>query len=251
MTDKVLRVVQIFAVVVVLGFGAYYVIGLKTEISDLRKERIAADSLKRVAENQYELKVREVASEKTLRVSLGLVNDGLLAELKKKDAKIRELSVLVIRLKSDSAHGEIIDTDPAYSDSGEVNRFDFTLESDNGIVSFNGFASLSPRIVRGVFTFKRLPPISIVLYEDDLQYVNARIGVDESLMDIVSFDVQAYKPALGPEGFRFLLGAGPARTFDDDVGFGLAAMAGVTWRKWGVSGVIGPNMYSLMLIKSF
>jgi hypothetical protein len=216
---------------------------LQSENADLRAERIATDSLRKVAVNQWEIKVREVQSERELKVQLGLKNDTLAKELGKRDVKIRELTELTIALKADSGRGTVI-VDSTKS------QYKFTLASDNGLVTVKGLLLTRTLKATGRFTFAPIPPISIVLYEDELKYINARVKVDERYMDLVSFKVQRYEPA-AQESWRGFLGAGIQKSFDLPIRFGPFALAGVTWHSWGVSGMVGANSYGLSVIRSF
>ena len=160
--DKNWLVISIALLILGVVFG-FMLWTNDAEIADLRKERIASDSLKRVAENQYELKVREVESQKTLLKDVKVINAALAKELDKRDLDIFALTSLVIQLRADSGHGHVdaIDTSKG--------RVDFTLESMNKIVSLKGYTQISPREVSGIFTFAVLPNIAIVLYEDELK----------------------------------------------------------------------------------
>jgi len=86
---------------------------LQREIQSVRAERIASDSLRKVAESQYEVKVREVNSERKMNASLKQQNKALANELGKRDVEVREITSLVLKLRADSAKGKIEHIDTA------------------------------------------------------------------------------------------------------------------------------------------
>jgi hypothetical protein len=217
---------------------------LEREIQSVRAERIASDSLRKVAESQYEVKVREVNSEREMNASLKQQNKALADEFGKRDVEVREITSLVLKLWSDSAKGKIEHIDTAKGETA------FSVTSNDSIVTLNGIVQTkSPYHVWGEFLFANLPPVTIVLYEDELHYINARVHADDKVMSLVSFHVEQFKPQPTEEGLRFILGAGPARTFDSNATFGLSGVAGVTWRTWGIAGIVFPNGYGVQLIK--
>ena len=216
---------------------------LEHENADLRRERINSDSLHQVAVNQWERKVREVESERDLMVQLKDKNNDLWKELKKRGVTIRQLQELTIALKADSGRGVV------YVDSTR-SEYRFTLSSDNGIVVVNGVLQTRPPKAFGAFTFAPLPPISVVLYEDELKYIDARVTIDERYLKMVSFNVQKYEPSKGPS-WKAFVGAGITRSFDAGVSFGPLVIGGVTWSNWGVGGMIGANSYGMAFIRSF
>ena len=217
--------------------------GLEHEIADLRRERINSDSLHQVAVNQWERKVREVESERDLLAQLKDKNNELWKELKKRDVTILQLEELTIALKADSGRG-VVYVDSTRSD------YTFTLSSDNGLVVVNGILKTRPMKAFGAFTFAPLPPISVVLYEDELKYIDARVTIDERYLKMVSFDVQKYEPSKGPS-WKAFVGAGITRSFDVGVSFGPLVIGGVTWSNWGVGGMVGANSYGVGFIRSF
>ncbi len=230
---------------VIALIGIWQVWERDVEIAELRRERISVDSLKKVAENQYELKVHEVESQKTLLKDVKAINAALAKELDKRDLDIAALTSLVIQLRADTGHGHVDAID------NSKGRVDFTLESNNKIVSLKGYTQISPKEVKGIFSFATLPTIAIVLYEDELKYINARVVLDERVATLVSFYTEAYKPRPIEEGWRWIAGFGIARTFDSGLIYGPAAIGGATWREWGVAGVIAPNSIGIMLLKTF
>ena len=244
MTKEWIGTVLIMFVVVGL-FSFWQVWERDNEIAELRRERISADSLKKVAENQYELKVREVESQETLLKDVKAINADLAKELDKRDLDIVALTSLVIQLRADTGHGHV---DAIDSSKGRV---DFTLESNNKIVLVKGYTQISPKEVKGIFSFATLPTITIVLYEDELKYINARVVLDDRVATLVSFHTEAYKPKPIEEGWRWIAGFGIARTFYSGLIYGPAAIGGATWREWGLAGMVAPNSIGIMLLKTF
>jgi len=216
---------------------------LEHEIADLRTERIASDSLRQVAVNQWERKVREVESERDLMAQLKDKNNELWKELKKRDVTILQLEELTIALKADSGRGVV------YVDSTH-SEYRFTLSSDNGLVVVNGVLKTRPMKAFGAFTFAPLPPISVVLYEDELKYIDARVTIDERYLKMVSFNVQRFEPSKGST-WKAFVGAGITRSFDTGFSFGPLVIGGVTWSNWGVGGMVGANNYGVAFIRSF
>ncbi|MFH0989819.1 MAG: hypothetical protein V1799_07375 [bacterium] len=234
--------------VIVLGFMIVYwvrEVQHNREVSSLRAERIAADSLHKVGVNQWERKVREVESERELWNQLKEKQKVLYAELGKRDISIKQFQELVVKLRNDSGHGIV------YMVDSSRQNYRFELFSDNGIVRVSGLLETHPLSVSGLFTFNPLPPISVVLYEDELKYIDARIIVDERYMSLVSFNVQRLKPSNDIPSWKTYLGAGIAKSFGGSIQFGPLLVGGVAYKDWGVGGVVCPDNYGVAITKFF
>ena len=241
MFEKIKTWSVIASVLCVVGGLGYQIVVLKHDNKALRRERIAFDSLHQVAQGMYERKVREVESQREILRAAIVLNAKLAEDLKKRDVKIQELSSMIVQIKPDSAVGTLTP-----KDSGS---FEIDLKSLNGIVRFIGLAKYAPPTVTGRFEFSPMPPISIILYRDELDYVTARVGIDEKIADLVSYDVTSYKIDANVKSFRFTVGLGPARPFDPGSTVGLVGYAGIAWKTWGVGSIIGPNVIGVMVTK--
>ena len=242
--------IGVIVVIIIAIWLGIYIHGLHSEIDKLHNKIEEADSLHKVADGQYERKVQDYYSESELNAALRDSNSAMAKDLKKKNAKLLELTSFTIQVRPDSAVGKV--TQSTVDTVHHRSRYEFTVLSENRFATFDGWLLTNPDTAGGVFSYALLDSCEIVLYEDTDGFINARVHLDDRIASLSSFSVQRLKPTTPGDGWRFRTGIGAVKGFGDSgYRFGLGALIGVSYGSWGISGIVVPNGFGSLLTKDF